>query len=147
MAQTAVEFHTGIGDCAVYACRLLRKAYRRGTRLLLTAPPARLAEIDRGLWVLDERDFIPHLRLPAADAGRLARTPIWLAEHADAVDPAPALLVNVGAGAPARPAAFERLIEIVGLEPDEVERGRARWRAYRAAQLPVTHHVGLAARD
>ncbi|MDE2147011.1 MAG: DNA polymerase III subunit chi [Burkholderiales bacterium] len=146
MATTAVEFHTGVEDCAVYACRLLRKACRSGAKLLLTAPPALLAAVDRGLWVQDERDFLPHLRWPAADAGLLARTPIWLAEQSDAVPAAPPLLVNVGAEAPSQPAAFQRLIEIVGTDPDEIERGRARWRAYRAADLPVIHHVGPTAR-
>lgn len=140
--MTEVEFHTGVADPLGFACRLLRKAYRRGARVLVTAPAERLAQLDRLLWTFDEREFVPHLRVPAADAAMAARTPIWLA-----VPPAPAgapgVVVNLGAPAPA-PAALdgiERLIEVVGTEPGEVQDGRERWRAYKAAGLAVVHHA------
>jgi DNA polymerase III subunit chi len=146
MALIAVEFHTGVIDCVDFSCRLLRKAYRSGARVLLTAMPVLLGEIDRALWTFDERDFVPHLRLPANSAAIAGRTPIWLAERAG-VDGVPALLVNVGAEAPAEPGVFERLIEIVGADPEQADRGRDRWRAYRAAGLAVTHHARGATRD
>ncbi|MBE0547608.1 MAG: DNA polymerase III subunit chi, partial [Rubrivivax sp.] len=41
--MTEVEFHTGVAGPLAYACRLLRKAYRAGVRVILTAPPATLA--------------------------------------------------------------------------------------------------------
>ena len=53
--MTEVEFHTGVADPLGFACRLLRKAYRRGARVLVTAPPERLAQLDRLLWTFDER--------------------------------------------------------------------------------------------
>ncbi len=146
MALAAVEFHTGVTDCVGFACRLLRKAYRSGARSMLTAPPAMLDEIDRALWTFDQRDFVPHLRLPAPSAAMAARTPIWLAEQAGA-EGAPRLLINVGADAPANRGALDRLIEVVAADPDEADRGRVRWRAYRAAGLEITHHASGVARD
>lgn len=138
--MTEVEFHTGVADPLAFACRLLRKAYRRGARVLVTAPSERLALLDRLLWTFDERDFVPHLRVPAADAAMAARTPIWLA-----VPPAPAgspsTVVNLGAPAPAALDGVERLIEVVGTEPGEVQNGRERWRAYKAAGLAIVHHA------
>lgn len=138
--MTEVEFHTGVADPLGFACRLLRKAYRRGARVLVTAPAERLAALDRLLWTFDERDFVPHLRVPAADAAMAARTPIWLA-----VPPAPAgapgIVVNLGAPAPAALDGLQRLIEVVGTEADEVRQGRERWRAYKAAGLAVVHHA------
>lgn len=141
--MTEVEFHTGVADPPAFACRLLRKAYRQGVRVLVTAPEPRLALLDRLLWTFDERDFVPHLRVPAADAGLAARTPIWLA-----VPPAPAgapgVVVNLGAPAPAALDGVTRLIEVVGNEPDELRAGRERWRAYKAAGLAIVHHGAAA---
>jgi hypothetical protein len=36
--MTEVEFHTGVDEPLGFACRLLRKAYRKGSRVLVTAP-------------------------------------------------------------------------------------------------------------
>jgi DNA polymerase-3 subunit chi len=145
--MTQVEFHTGVPDPVAFACRLLRKASRRGVRVLVTAPEALLAELDQQLWTFESREFVPHVRLPA-DGRPLpervaARTPIWLATEAG-VPGAPPIIVNLDAGAPADLDGFERLIEIVGETPESVERGRLRWRAYKAAGLEVVHHVNAA---
>ncbi len=141
VALTEVEFHTGVGDSVAFACRLLRKAYRQGARVWVTAPPPLLAELDRALWVVDERDFVPHVRVPGASAAVAARTAIWLspglpAEETDAA--APRVVVNLGAVAPADPAALDRLIEVVAA--DDAEGGRARWRGYKAAGFNIKHH-------
>ncbi len=142
--MTEVEFHTGVPDPLAFACRLLRKAYRQGVRVLVTATPEMLAALDRELWVFDAREFVPHLRLPGAAAAVAALTPIWLAAGATAVaglDFAPRVLVNLGADAPPEPAALERLIEIVAVEPVEAARGRQRWRAYKVQGLAIRHYA------
>ncbi len=143
-----VEFHTGIADPLGFACRLLRKASRSGVRVWVTAPPETLAALDRALWTFEERDFVPHVRVPGAAAEVAARTPIWLAAavQADAAA-APRVLVNLGAAAPADLGALDRLVEIVGADPDEAEGGRRRWRAYKAAGLAIAHHAAGRARD
>jgi DNA polymerase III subunit chi len=137
-----VEFHTGVPDTVGFACRLLRKACRQQARVLVTAPAALLTELDRALWTFEERDFVPHIRVPGGAASVRARTPIWLAAQAGAggLPDAPRLLVNIGAAAPADLDLLDRLIEIVGNEADEVVAGRERWRAYKAAGLQVVHH-------
>lgn len=143
--MTEVEFHTGVADRIGFACRLLRKASRRGARVLVTAPREVLAELDRALWTFEAHEFVPHVRMPGAAAALAARTPIWLADDSG-VAAAPRLVVNIGAEAPAEPAAFERLIEIVAADPDEAARGRGRWRAYKACGLNIVHHGNGAAR-
>ena len=142
--MTEVEFHTGVPDGVAFACRLLRKAYRRGLRVLVTAPPEVLVDLDRSLWTFEERDFVPHVRVPGGAASVRLRTPIWLSASADAASSAeaPRLLVNVGAAAPVDMQAVDRLIEIVSTDPGEASRGRERWRAYRTAGLQVRHHAG-----
>ncbi len=138
--MTEVEFHTGVADPTLFACRLLRKAARQGVRVQVTAAPERLRELDRELWTFDERDFVPHVRQPGATAAVAQRTPIWLTAQAIEHD-APRVLVNLGAAAPARWQALDRLIEIVSADPDEAASGRERWRAYKARGLAIKHHA------
>jgi DNA polymerase-3 subunit chi len=141
-----VDFHTGVADDVGFACRLLRKAYRLGARVLVRAPAARLARLDRELWTCVEREFLPHLRfaapgeLPAA----AARTPIWLVDGALPPAPPPVLL-NLGAELPSSLDDFDRIIEVVSVDADEAQRGRQRWRAYAAQGLTPTHLPATAA--
>jgi DNA polymerase III subunit chi len=143
--MTEVEFHTGVADPLDFACRLLRKAARQGARLQLTAPAETLAELDRALWVFDERDFVPHVRMPGAADAVARRTPIWLAAARSERADAPAVLVNLGAQAPGRLDGIQRLIEIVPAEPDAASRGRERWRWYKGQGLAMRHHGGAEA--
>lgn len=140
-----VEFHTGVADDLGFACRLLRKAHRLGARVLVRAPSARLARLDRELWTFAEREFLPHLRFNAAAAlpAAAARTPIWLVDG-DVPAGHPPVLVNLGAELPSQPQAFDRIIEIVGADADDEQQGRARWRAYKAAGLDIRHHAATA---
>ncbi len=144
--MTEVEFHTGVADPVGFACRLLRKAYRAGARVQVTAPPESLAALDRALWTFEERDFVPHARVPGCAAAMAARTPIWLSPRAGGPG-APGVVVNLGAEAPPALDEVQRLIEVVAADADEAERGRQRWRAYKAAGLEIKHHGGGAARE
>lgn len=136
-----VEFHTGVADESMFACRLLRKIYRLEMRALVRAPAGSLQRLDRALWTVFEREFIPHLRIVdgAVPTAQAQRTPIWLA---DGEPPAahPPVLINLDAEPPARLQDFERIVEIVGCDVDAVRRGRMRWRAYEAAGLRPLHH-------
>ncbi len=145
--MTEVEFHTGVADRIGFACRLLRKAYRSGARVLVTAPPEVLAELDRSLWAFEERDFLPHVRVPGGAPAVSRRTPIWLAAASPLADsaaagPAPRVVVNLGADAPGDLPSLDRLIEVLSTDAGDVDRGRARWRAYKAAGLNIVHHAG-----
>jgi DNA polymerase-3 subunit chi len=52
------------------------------------------------------------------------------------------VVVNLGAEAPRDWQALDRLIEVLSTDADDVDRGRARWRAYKAAGLNIVHHTG-----
>lgn len=137
--MTEVEFHTGVADPVAFACRLLRKAARQGVRVQVMAPPDRLAELDRSLWTFEEREFVPHARVPGAAAAVVQRTPILLSGQPLVAD-APRVLVNLGADAPGSLDQLDRVIEIVSTDADEAARGRERWRDYKALGLPLKHH-------
>lgn len=142
--MTEVEFHTGVSQPTLFACRLLRKAARKGVRVQVTAPAAVLALLDQQLWTFEERDFVPHVRCPGAPAAVAARTPIWLTPSMIGGD-APRVLVNLGAGAPADLQALDRLIEIVSADADAAASARLRWRDYKALGLAIRHHADAGA--
>ena len=141
MAVT-VDFHTGVADPVAFACRLLRKACRQDARVLVTAPPATLAALDTALWTFDAQDFVPHLRWPAP-VTMAARTPIWLCAQPDVLpEGAPRVRVNLGAEALPAAGDVDRVIEIVGNDPDDRMAGRARWRHYEQAWgVKPTHYA------
>jgi DNA polymerase-3 subunit chi len=139
-----VEFHSGVPDKLVHACRLLRKSHAAGARVAVTGERTALDRLDPMLWTFDPASFVPHARLRAGaqpPASLLARTPIWLADMVDA--PAQALgctvLVNLGPEVPAQWDRFERLIEIVDASPEDSAQARARWRRY--GQTPGVERV------
>ena len=138
---TEVEFHTGVDEPLVFACRLLRKAYRKGVRVVVTAPPAVLARLDRELWTFDDLDFVPHVRWAANTAAprTAGRTPIWLVDGEPPAD-APSVLVNVGASRVDEQERFERIIEIVSDDTDDLQAGRLRWRDYLQRGLSPMNH-------
>lgn len=134
--MTTVAFHFNVSDRFDYLCRLARKALAADTRAVLVADADALERVDSDLWCACGTDFLVHCRDTAASAV-LARSPLVLTSELR-----PALrgvvLVNLSQTVPEGYEAFERVIEVVGL--DEPERGaaRQRWRQYAAAGLPLT---------
>lgn len=144
--MTEVSFHFNVPDAMHYACRLLRKATRQGSRVTVTGQGATLTALDRALWVFEPTEFIPHLvlRPGAAPAERLRATPVCLVE-----DPAQALhhdvLVNLGAEPPRGFESFERVIEIVSTDEADRAAARLRWKHYSARGYAIVRHeVGSA---
>ncbi|CDY74130.1 DNA polymerase III chi subunit [Caballeronia glathei] len=125
--MTRIDFHSNVGDSIAYACRLVRKAYLSGQPIVVLAEPDRLAAFDEQLWTFSPLDFVPHCMA----ASPLAKdTPVVLAANLDEV-PHHQILVNLGMSVPPQFARFERLLEVVGNEEQELAAGRERYRFYR----------------
>ena len=139
--MTDVAFHTGIANPLDYACRLLRKAYRSGARVAVHGEPAVLDRLDQALWTFEALEFVPHIVLPrdGGDAARLALSPIVLLKGESVAPTACRIGVTLGGHPVADVAAFDRLIAIVGLDPEQREAGRQRWREYERAGHAVSH--------
>jgi len=133
---TRIDFHTNVGDPLAYACRLARKAYASGRALVVLAEPQRLAALDEQLWTFAPLEFVPHCM---AKSPLAQETPVVLASDLNDV-PHHQVLVNLGAPVPAQFARFERLIEIVGNEGDELAAGRERFRFYRDRGYAIETH-------
>lgn len=138
-----VAFHTGVADKLGYTCRLLRKAWRQGARVVATGAPEELSRLDTMLWVFEQEEFVPHARLRGGEriTPAMARTPIWLADvPADVVSAQ--VLVNLGPGMATGFERFARVLEIVSDDPGDAQQGRQRWRGYQAAgMVPKLHQI------
>ena len=140
--MTEITFHTQVGDVPGYVCRLLRKAWRRGARVVVCAPSPLLRQLDSALWTFEPLEFVPHLVLPARGeiAPRLRATPIWLiAPGQDG--PTHEVLVNLAEAPAPGYESYERLIEIVGRDDLSAQAGRRRWRHYTERGYRIGHHV------
>ncbi|SAL01320.1 DNA polymerase III subunit chi [Caballeronia calidae] len=134
--MTRIDFHTNVGDPLAYACRLARKAYLSGQPVVVLAEPKRLAAFDEQLWTFQPLEFVPHCmaKSPLAED-----TPVVLTSNLDEA-PYHHVLVNIGAPVPGQFARFERLIEIVGSDADELAAGRERFRFYRDRGYVIDLH-------
>ena len=131
--MTEVEFHFNVGDKLAYSCRLLRKARSGGAKIMVTAEPNLLAQLDQMLWTFSSTEFLPHCRADA-DPATLALTPIVLATSPS--DPAFAgcphgVLVNLGQVVPEGFERFERFIELVSSAEEDRLSARQRWTYYK----------------
>ncbi len=139
--MTEVSFHFNVPDRMGYACRLLRKAARRGARVVVTAPSQVLTALDRQLWVFEPLDFVPHLHAKAgeAPAARLQATPVWLTERALEA-PHHEVLLNMGDDLIEGFETFERVIELVSADGADRQAGRARWKHYSDRGYVIARH-------
>jgi DNA polymerase-3 subunit chi len=143
--MTEVSFHTKVADPLGYACRLLRKAVRKGAQVAVTADAETLRQLDRALWSFDPLDFVPHATLRAGESvpPRLQRTPIWLLTPG-ATAPVHDVLVNLGTDLAPGFETFKRVVEVVGNGPTETQAARQRWRHYKERGYDVAHHEASA---
>ncbi len=135
-----VAFHFNVPERLAYACRLLRKAHRLGNRVVVVGAPDVLGRLDRLLWISDAMDFVPHIRVDGeADvAEHLRDTPLWLVDDVSRAPPQFRVLVQLADELPAGIDRFERIVEVVSTDPDELAAGRRRWRQHQDAGRNIT---------
>lgn len=139
--MTEVVFHVNAADKRGYACRLLRKAYLQGARVLVMADGQAVDALDAALWTLGANEFIPHAKLTDAPALQ-AHSPILMAHDWPASVPRSqeTVVVNLGEEFLAGFERFARVIEVVGQDLPDRDRARERWKRYRAAGIEPVHH-------
>ncbi|WP_048441033.1 DNA polymerase III subunit chi [Caenimonas sp. SL110] len=126
--MTDVEFHFNAPDKMAYACRLLRKAAAKGSRVAVTADADFLRELDRTLWTFDPVAFVPHCVHDAPPQVRDV-SPVVLCDSARSA-PHAQVLINFGGEVPDGFERFERVIEVVSLDEDDKVGARRRYRHY-----------------
>lgn len=133
-----VAFHFNAPDKLAYTARLLRKAWLKGARVVVLLPSESIEELDRQIWLVGQGDFVPHAR-PGDPPPVQRHSPIRLTDRLESGD-ADTVLVNLQAAAVQQPAAFARVIEVVGLDEADRAAARQRWRTYTAAGIEPLRH-------
>ena len=136
--MTEVAFHFNAPDKLGYACRLLRKALARGSKVVVTGEAELLRDLDVALWTFAPLEFIPHCRAGSAPAV-LAASPVVLADAPRAA-PHQQVLVNLGREVPDGFERFERLIEVVTVDEADRLQARQRWKHYAERGYAITRH-------
>lgn len=137
-----VSFYTAVPERLAYVCRLLRKAQQAGAHVGVCGSATSLERLDKALWDFEATEFVPHLRLQAVAAAdsRSAATTILLSERCEAL-PHREVLLNLGMAIPEHFEQFQRVLEVVSIDPEQVDAGRQRFRQYKQLGYAVSHHV------
>jgi DNA polymerase-3 subunit chi len=138
VAVTELAFHFNAPDRVAYACRLLRKAVSSGAKVVVTGLPQTLQQLDTALWTFSPTDFVPHC-YQESEARVLAASPVILATSIQSA-PHQQVLLNLGHFVVDGFERFGRVIEVVGLDEDELQTARARWRHYTGLGYTITRH-------
>jgi DNA polymerase-3 subunit chi len=138
---TRVDFYTlkehSGGDRFVLACRLVERIYGAGHRVYIQAQDREHARhLDRLLWTFKQQSFLPHGL--AGDADR-ELTPILIGHDGDPGEESQ-VLINLSPEVPPFFGSFERLCELIDLDPGAREAGRKRYAFYRDRGCPLHHH-------
>lgn len=139
--MTEVAFHFNAPDKQSYACRLLRKGYLRGARLVVRTDAQWLSSLDTALWTFAQGEFIPHA-CEGDDPMVLQRSPIQIySEIPVMLDASEAMvLVNLCSSMPPGYERFGRVIEVVTQEENERLQARERWKAYKQDGIELVRH-------
>lgn len=142
-----VTFHFRVPDRLQYLCRLLRKAYRAGVSATVVGDGETIERLDRLLWTFDPQAFVPHVRCVDGrpPEPHLLHTPLWLVESLEHAPPDHRVLVQLCDTVPPGIERYDRIHEVVSLEPEALEPARARWRAHAAAGRALVRHDATAA--
>jgi DNA polymerase III subunit chi len=144
--MTEVAFHFNAPQKRGYACRLLRKAYLKGARLVVLCEQDDIAALDAALWTFAAGEFVPHSS-EGDVPGVKARSPIRLVSDlpADLPDADATVLVNLTHAVPLAYQRFGRVIEVVATDPGDKSLARERWRQYLSDGVePQRHDLNLA---
>ena len=137
--MTEIAFHFNAVDKWDYCCRLLRKAVARGARVAVVGDPQVLEQVDRQLWEFSATAFVPHCLAACQQASVLQASPVVLSPAAG-VAGHHEILLNLASEVPAGFERYDRLIEVVGLEADDRDCSRARWKHYKDRGYAITRH-------
>jgi DNA polymerase-3 subunit chi len=122
-----------------WACRLAEQAAEQGSRVYLqTAGQAEAQRLDDLLWTFKDGTFLPHEIFAGAPASH-SRVMVLLGEAA-APPSHRQLVVNLTEAVPAELEQYERVAEIVDVDPERKRTARERYKQYRERGCTLESH-------
>ena len=135
--MTEIKFFFNVDSKLHFACKMAKRGYEDGRKLIVYAPTARLAdEFDRLLWTFSQLSFVPHVKAAHPLA---AETPIVIATD-DTALPHHDSLLNIGDEPPPFFSRFDALREIVSGDTDDRASARERLKFYKARGFEIQTH-------
>lgn len=135
--MTRVDFYSNARDKLDIVRKLVSKSRETGQCVLVRATDARLAEdLDAYLWTHPALSFLPHVR---AGHPRAPETPVLIGDDPDTLASAD-VLINLERDTPTYFGRFERLLEVVGCDAEDIQAGRARYKFYKDRGYDLKHH-------
>ncbi len=135
--MTEVSFYSHAADKLAVARQLAAKAWGQKLNVLIYTPDEAVAAgIDRLLWTQPALSFVPHCRDSSPLAGV---TPVIIGQRADAL-PSADVLINLGNEPPLVFSRFERVLEIVTDDENDLNQGRQRYRFYKDRGYQLANH-------
>lgn len=137
--MTTVAFHFGAPDKLAYTCRLLRKATKSGSKVLVVGDADVMAQLDKALWAVSDTDFVTHCSTAAHASIRWRSAAVLATSPSDLdvkIDGERDLLVNLSDAVPPGFDNFARVIEVVSTAEEDRSIARTRWRAYAQQGYP-----------
>jgi len=128
--MTEIAFHVNAPDKLDYACRLLRATQKKSAQVLVLGQMDALKSLSAKLWALSATEFLPHCLADAAPEV-VVHSPIVLSVELPSSSSDSQVLLNLGAVLPAGFERFERLIELVGQDSNDLQAARTRWKHYK----------------
>jgi DNA polymerase III subunit chi len=140
--MTEVKFFFNVDSKFGFACKLAKKAFDEGRKLVVYSPEVRAAEeFDRQLWTFAQLSFVPHVR---AEHPLANETAIVIATKEDGLPHHEALL-NLGDEPPPFFSRFLHLREIVSTHDEDRAQARERVKFYKSRGFDVQIHDTRAA--
>jgi DNA polymerase-3 subunit chi len=138
-----VDFYVlseGEGDARLhFACRLAEKATDQGMRVYIQTDSLGEAQrLDELLWTFTDRSFLPHEI--ATDASPAHPKVMVLLGPGDAPPAYRQVLVNLTTHLPVDLDAFERIAEIVDVDPERKRLSREKYKQYRERGCALETH-------
>ncbi len=119
-----------------YACRLAERAVEQGCHVYIQTPDVQ--RLDDMLWTFSDGSFLPH-EIYRGEPASHARVMVMVGSE---IGPAShrSLLINLVEAMPADVNAYERIAEIVDVDPERKRSARERYKLYREQGCSLESH-------
>jgi DNA polymerase-3 subunit chi len=124
-----------------FVCKLVDKAYQQGHRLYIhVAEYTEAQQLNDLLWTFNDISFVPHALCTTDLVADHASKPPILIGYEAIPENAGEILINLTMKTPENPHQFQRIIEVVPLDPICQEQARSNYKSYRALSFELFTH-------